>query len=127
MATWIASNLTTLGAAGAVVTFLWPVIQFVLTRKREQRAAEFEIYHRLIRELVAPDPASGSIWIDRQVAAVFELRHFPRYYEVTTRILEGLKEKWSSSPEFKWPGLLTEVDLTLAYIQRHKNYLPWVT
>jgi hypothetical protein len=58
------------------------------------------------------------MWIDRQAAVVFELRHFPRYYEFTERMLKGLREKWSKDPEFRWPRLVEEIDLTLAHIQK---------
>ena len=54
------------------------------------------------------------------MAVLFELRHFPRYYEVTVRILNGLREKWSADPEFKWPRLIEELDLTVEYIRHRK-------
>ena len=113
-----ASIATVSGALVAAGTFVWSIIQFILTRKKDQQAREFETYHRLIRELVEPDPDSKKMWQDRQIAIIFELRHFPRYYEVTMRILGGLKEKWQSDPASKWPRLIGEVDLTVTYIQK---------
>lgn len=50
------------------------------------------------------------------MAVVFELRHFRRYYDVTFRILSGLREKWCADPEFKWARLIEEIDLTLGHI-----------
>ena len=114
----LTSNAAVLSILGAAVTFGWSIIQFILTRRKDQQAREFETYHRLIRELVAPDPDTKELWLDRQIAIVFELRHFPRYYEVTMRILGGLQEKWQSDPESKWPRLINEVDLTVTYIQK---------
>jgi hypothetical protein len=55
--------------------------------------------------------------LDRQVAVVFELRHFPRYYEVTRRILTALKHAWGSQPQ--WSRLVEEIDLTLAHVKSH--------
>ena len=118
MLTWLASNATPLTILGAVVAFIWPVVQFVLVRRSENRSREFDAYHRLIRELVAPDPGTETIWVQRQIAVIFELRHFPRYYDVTTRILDQLRQKWFSDPDHKWPYVLEEIDLTLAYIGR---------
>lgn len=54
--------------------------------------------------------------IDRQVAVVFELRHFPRYYPVTKRILTGLRNSWTqTTPGFD--RLRAEIDLALAHIE----------
>jgi hypothetical protein len=117
MLNWLTSNATALAIILAALTFVWPVVQFIVVRRKEQRTHEFEAFHRLIKELVAPDSDTKSVWIDRQIAAVFELRHFPRYYEVTVRILNGLREKWSADPEFKWPRLIEEIDLTVEYIR----------
>lgn len=68
---------------------------------------------------MAPDPESGVAWVDRQAAVAFELRHFPRYYEFIDRTLRGLKQKWTAHPEFKWPRLIDEIDLTLDYIKHN--------
>ena len=120
MLNWLTSNATALAILLAALTFVWPVVQFILVRRKEQRAHEFEAFHRLIKELVSPGSDTQFIWIDRQMAVLFELRHFPRYYEVTVRILNGLREKWSADPEFKWPRLIEELDLTVEYIRHRK-------
>ncbi len=106
MLLWLTSNAAALGAFGAPIAFIWSVIQFILVRRKEQEAREFDAYHRLVKELVSPDADTKSMWIDRQMAVVFELRHFPRYYEVTLRIFAGLREKWGADPGFKWPRLM---------------------
>ena len=116
MAAWLAKNIAALSALGAAIAFAWSVIQFILVRGREQRLQEFEAYHRLIKELVQPDPTSQAPWIDRQVAVVFELRHFKRYYPVTGRILNHLRQIFSEDPNCKWQYLINEIDLTLQHI-----------
>lgn len=115
---FFSTNTAALGIFGAAVAFIWSVIQFVLVRMRDEKHREFEIYHRLIKELVSPDPESKSIWIDRQAAVIFELRRFKRYHEFTLRTLLGLQKKWSNDPEFTFPRLLEELDLTIEYIRR---------
>jgi len=119
MFSWLTSNATGIGVLVAAVTFVWSAIQFIVVRRKEQKAHEFEAFHRLIKELVSPDAGTQSTWVDRQMAAVFELRHFPRYYEVTLRILTGLREQWGKLPEPK-SRLLDEIDLTLQYITKRK-------
>lgn len=88
----LATNAAALSAVGAAIAFVWSIVQFVLVRKRDQEHREFEIYHRLIKELVAPDPESKVAWIDRQTAVLFELRRFKRYHEHILRTLLGLRE-----------------------------------
>ena len=100
-----------LGVLGAAVAFIWSVWQFFDVRRRDFQNRDFDNYHRLIKELVQPDKEVG-IFLDRQVAIIFELRHFKRYREVTARILRGLKEQWGSDPA-KNKRLLAEIDLTL--------------
>ncbi|MHB0925742.1 MAG: hypothetical protein ACYC1F_04485 [Gallionellaceae bacterium] len=112
---WFSSNATGLGIFGAAIAFSWSVFQFILERRRESHEKQFEAFHKLVKELVQPGQ-DGYLWIDRQAAIIFELRHFPRYYEFTERMLEGLKMKWEADSEFKWPRLIEEVNLTLNLI-----------
>ena len=121
MFSWLTSNAEALGVLGAAITFVWSAIQFILVRRKEQQAHEFQAFHRLIKELVSPDEINKFIWIDRQMAVVFELRHFNRYYDVTVRRLSGLREKWCADPEFRWTRLIEEIDLTLEHIRKQKH------
>src|SRR5579864_5218090 len=91
---WISSHAAALGIVGAAVAFIWSVTQFWIQRRRESNEKQFEAYHRLVKELVSPEIDKGKMWIQRQAAVIFELRHFPRYYEFTERLLISLKEKW---------------------------------
>ena len=113
MLNWLGSNLTGLSIIGAVISFIWSFIQFIDTRRRDLQFREFETYHRLIKELV------GGERIDHQAATVFELRHFPRYYEFTARLLSRLRDDLASQVKAK--RLIEEIDLTLAFIGRKSN------
>jgi hypothetical protein len=95
--TLITQNVVALGVIGAAISFSWSVIQFILVRQKEFREKKFEAYHRLVKELVSPDPETKVLWLDRQAAVVFELRHFPRYFEYTFRLLNQLKSRILSS------------------------------
>src|SRR5438132_13145128 len=117
---WISSGLN-VGALGAAIVFVFSVFQFLSVRKRESRPKEFEQYHSLIEKLVTPSHREG-IFLDQQIAVVFELRNFPRYFECTERILSGLRTLWSQTKE--WPNydrLIQELGLTLRYIKDYRE------
>jgi hypothetical protein len=105
--------ISALGAAGA---FVWSNIDLVLARRREREAREFEAFHKLLKELVSPDEKTAATRVDWQVAVVFELRNFERYYEVAIRTLIGLRETWSQHEKESNQRLLDETDRTLSYI-----------
>jgi hypothetical protein len=90
---WLSSGLS-VGAVGAAIAFVVSVFQFLSVRKRESHEREFDKYHLLIEHLVSPDE-KGNLFLERQIATVFELRHFPRYYECTAKILSGLRDSWA--------------------------------
>ena len=124
---FIASNASALGVVGAAIAFIWPVVQFVMVRKREQQQKEFEAFHRLVKELVSPDPESKVAWIDRQAAVAFELRRFTFYHEYTYRMLLSLRVRWANDPEFAYPRLIEEIDLTVNHIRDKQKSKAWVT
>jgi hypothetical protein len=112
---WISQNVPALGIVVALLAIGVPFYQFVATKKAESRKNNFKAYHKLIGELVdATTPK-----VDRQVAVVFELRNFKEYFPVSIRILEGLKEDWSTNPS-QHARIFTEIDLTLSYMKERK-------
>ena len=113
---WLSSNAG-LGILGAALAFIVSTIMQVLQRRAEAREREFQAFHKLVKELVSPDSADGMMRLDRQAAVVFELRHFPRYYEFTERMLLGLLQVWARDPNFQ-PRLRAEIELTLNHIRR---------
>ncbi len=114
---WLSSNAAALGILGAAVAFVWSTSQQIAQRKAEAREREFQAFHKLVKDLVSPDPAVGGMYLDRQAAVVFELRHFPRYFEFTERMLQALKGHWKAD---QWSRLAKEIDLTLEYIEHKK-------
>jgi hypothetical protein len=100
-----------------LATFVWTVYKYFDKKKREQDLKEFENYHKLIKELVQPeDMDKGVMYVDRQTAIVYELRHFKRYFAFSYRTLIGLKEKWGKVPN-QYPRLIDECDRTISYLQ----------
>lgn len=112
-------NYTVLISIGvSFVTFVWTVYQYLDTKKRDQDLKEFENYHKLIKELVQPEKTEKGevLYVDRQAAIIFELRHFKRYYPFSYRTLMGLKEKWEKVPN-QFPRLLDELDRTIDFLK----------
>lgn len=89
-----------------------PIIKYLKSRRFEFHQKTFNNYHKIIQILV--QPTDGGIFLDRQVAAIFELRNFPDYYPVTQRILGALRDQWNQPPGN--PRLINEIDLTMNYI-----------
>jgi hypothetical protein len=103
---------------GGLATAIWTVFCHFDAKRKIRDWQEFEAYHKLIKELVEPSEKSGVIYLDRQIAVVFELRHFQRYYPVTERILNGLIDKYNTQngmPE--WTSrLVDEMKHTIGHI-----------
>ena len=97
----------------ALIPALWAFFKF----KEYLRDKRFTVYHQLIKELVEPEEPGIPLKLDRQIAIVYELRNFPEYYEISRRILEGLKEDWK---EQNLPRIIKEIDISLEYINKNK-------
>ena len=111
-------NVTVLIAViGGITTFGWSIFQYLDTKKREQNIKEFEHFHRLLKELVQPEDDEGTMYVDRQTAIIYELRHFKRYYPYSLRTLQGLLKKWEQVPN-QFPRLLEETQLTIKFLEK---------
>lgn len=85
----LTKNAIALGILGTAIAGLFNFLQFVKVRKAELRQKEFENYHSLIDRLNVPQQNSGCPLLDMQKSAVFELRNYPAYKDVTHNILSG--------------------------------------
>ena len=106
-----------ISAVGAAISFIFAAYKFQSERKAAHYWKEFEVYHKLMKELVEPPSDSKGLYIDRQAAILFEMRNFKRYYPLTFRTLKGLEEKWQAVPN-QFPRILQELDLTIKYIEK---------
>lgn len=101
----------------ALIASVFPIYQYFINKRLEQKDIRFKTYHRLIDELI------GEQMLDRQIAIVFELFNFKDYHPVTLRILEGLKIHWSDSKNpTKNKRLIDEIDYTIKEIERYHSY-----
>lgn len=116
---WLSSNAG-LGILGAAIAFIVSTILQMKQRNAEADERQFQAFHKIVESLVSPDPKGGLFYIDRQAAVVFELRHFPRYYDFTERLLLRLKKKWKTDPAPYSDVLVDEIDLALEHIRKTK-------
>lgn len=107
---------TQLSAIGAAIAFVFGLYKFQVERQTALFWKEFEVYHKLVKELVEPPSENGAMYVDRQAAIIYEMRNFKRYYPYTLRMLEGLHQKWSSVPD-QFPRLIDELRLTIEHIK----------
>lgn len=105
-----------LGTIGAAIAFIFGVYKFQAERSTAFFWKEFEVYHKLVKELVEPPSEQGAMYVDRQAAIMFELRNFKRYYPYSLRMLNGLREKWAAVPN-QFPRLVEELDLTIKFLE----------
>ena len=103
-----------LSAFGVMIMFIFSVYKYQIDRKTELYWKEFRVFHNLIKELVEPTREDGIKYLDRQIAIVFELQNFKRYYPVILRILNNLRRSWDN-PEYQ--TLIREIDLSIEYIE----------
>ena len=82
----------------------------IAQRRTEARERELQGFHKLVNDLVSPDPARGDLKLDRQAAVVVELRHFPRYDEFTERMLIRCKNTLMTDEGSRASGLVEEMD-----------------
>lgn len=100
-----------IAAVSVIAGGVWAFLKFSEYIKDKR----FNNYHRLIKELVDGETPDVVLRLDRQIAILFELRNYPSYYEVTQRILVGLKEGgWDRYSQ----RLGVEIDLTLQHIRK---------
>jgi CRISPR/Cas system Type II protein with McrA/HNH and RuvC-like nuclease domain len=99
--------------AGGAVAFIVGLWKYSWERAESHRWKEFEVFHKLVKELVEP-AETKPMYIDRQSAVVYELMHFKRYYPYTLRMLRGLRDQWSKEACHK--RLIDEIDVAIEFL-----------
>lgn len=87
----IFSLLITLAALAA------SAFRYVTVRRDELRNQRYERYHYLLRTVSSGFDTTGQLKLTSQRAYIYELRHFPEYKQLTTRLLQSLLEEWKSN------------------------------
>lgn len=118
----LAAHWQQVSATGAGAVLAFGIYKFYAERKTALYWREFEIYHKLVKELVESESQSGEIYSDRQTAILYELKNFSRYYPHSLRMLKGLREQWDKTPG-RFPRLIEELDIAIATISKKHTSL----
>jgi hypothetical protein len=119
-ALWKYITIHPLELAGLILAYfalVVPIRQYLGQKRLEEKDKRFTNYHTLVKDIVGAD---GNVFIDRQIAAVFELRNYSEYYDVTERILMGLRRTWIES-NIPAERLIMEIDLTVDFIHNRRS------
>lgn len=109
------TNVAGLTLLITLIVGIYKFWQFVNIKRENARQRDFENYHNLIKRLVVDrEDSDGRPFIDVQIASVFELKNFVRYYPATKIILERTKNRLKNKPEQK--DLITELERTIEFI-----------
>ena len=96
-----------------------PIFRYLNQRKLEERDKRFVNFHGLIKDLVEPGK-DGQVMLDRQIAVIYELRNYPKYFDLSKRMLSDLKVAWQKED---YPRIIKEIELTLEYIEYKRTSL----
>ena len=112
----VAAQWATIGAFIAATVSLAVIAfqanRYMSTRQADQRQREFENYHQLVRDLAQ---GGETVRIAAQKAIIYELRNYPRYADISIRILISLQDEWRADDKTR---LLEEIDLTVADLKK---------
>lgn len=110
---FIETNPSSTALFVTVLLVIIPWASHLKNQKTILMQQDFINYHKIISELVSG--RNNEVFLDSQIACVYELSHFVAYKENSKRILRHLKNTWSTSPsnKLKNQSLLDEIDLTL--------------
>lgn len=115
---WLNTNSGALSVVLVLIPMAWAVFTYLSVKKQELRERRFRAYHQLVKDLVERQHPDRPMKLDRQIAIIYELRNFREYFQVSLRILKGLKETWTESgPDVKRDRLHEEIDLAIKYIE----------
>jgi len=122
-------TLSDAASAATIAAFLVTLISiafsansYLVIRKKDQEAARFDIYHRLLRIISSGyDEREGDLKLASQVAYIYELRNFPEYSELTRTTLNRLRGQWANNEPLETNGPLNDaIKDTLSHIERKK-------
>ncbi|MFA6285308.1 MAG: hypothetical protein WC643_02135 [Parcubacteria group bacterium] len=105
---------TTQGAITVIIVIIGGLWQYW----RYVKEWNFTNYHQLIKELNQSDSPGEAIKLYRQVAVVYELRNYPRYYSVSKRILKGWLEEMKNDQNMNMRPLYEEMRLCIEFMDK---------
>lgn len=103
------------------ITVIFVIVGSIWQYWRFVKEWNFKNYHQLIKELNQSDTPNEPIKLYRQVAVVYELRNYPRYFSVSKRILQGWIDSRSEKSKEFFDSLYKEMQLSIEFM--NKNFL----
>lgn len=113
----IGTIATILSLLVAVAVLAFSALRYVTVRRDELRNQRYQRYHYLLRTISSGWDAAGQLKRVSQRAYIYELRHFPEYKVLTTRLLKSLLEEWSKNGADNDPLLKEEIAETIAALK----------
>ncbi|QMU29009.1 hypothetical protein [Adhaeribacter radiodurans] len=100
-----------LTSLSSFIVIIIPLINTLKSYNDARQDKKFEYYHKLIDELVGGGSNNVTPMLYRQVAIIYELRFYSKYYPNPQRILIDAKNSWGKNER-----LIEEINFTLTYI-----------
>ena len=97
---------------------IFKLFRYISEKHKEFNDNQFEKYHTLIKNLAQSDTPGEAIKLDRQIATVYELRNFPKYYEISIRILSGWINSRDKNGQKDYNRLYDEMRLTINFMKK---------
>jgi len=125
MIKYVIDNKEFFGILVSFFAIIIPLTTLIYTKRKEQEQNNFEKFHKVL--IAGLSNQSTKIGLDEQVAILYELREYPKYYPVIKRILKFQINRWNSqllkNPHYRL--LITEADLTLRYTDCNRFKVVW--
>lgn len=99
---------TILGSVVALLAIAWAAVNYVLIRKLEVKHQEYQKFFEIMDHLGAEGHSVAS-----KMAAAYELRKYPHYKEVITRLAQKAQYSGPSAQMLK-----DEMELTAVFLER---------
>lgn len=114
----IGTLATILSLITAVAALAFSAFRYVAVRRDELRNKRYKRYHQLLKTVSQGSDNTGPLKLISQRAYIYELRHFPEYKALTTRLLQALLTEWESNSSSHNPALNTEINETISALNQ---------
>ncbi|NMC35479.1 hypothetical protein GYA49_00370 [Candidatus Beckwithbacteria bacterium] len=93
---------------------------YFLSKSEHLREETYKNYHETVRRIVLDEKnPKANVMLAIQLAAIYELRFYKKYYDVTLRIMEMQNDAWKSS---EWISYYKkEFEETKSFILKKQN------
>jgi len=93
---------------------------YFLSKSKQIREKSYKNYHQTVRRIVLDEVnPKDNVMLSVQQAAIFELRFYKQYFNVSLRIMDKLSDSWKKTELIKY--YRKEFEETKAYILDKQN------